>query len=323
MKDIAKETGLALSTVSYALRGASNVPERTAAKVREAAARLGYKAHPRVAELMARVRSGRGPGAGDRLALVWVQAGVARGAGEAVSAGARGRAEERGYGLEEFSLKEAGGSPERLAEIVAARGIAGVVFGPVFDRARVELGWPWEKFAMAVVGTADWGAGLSRAAHHHFEAMREALARLAAAGAKRPAAWIDLTTNERAHRGWQAAWLAYGPRGAAGRLWMTDGAEAGGVEEVGRWLAEARPDAWVVGDPGMAAKVREAGWKGGAGRLVLLDWRAAAALPGVDQGYATIAGHAVDLVIAQLQRNERGLPDPPRALLFPGRWVEA
>jgi LacI family transcriptional regulator len=320
LKDIARETGLAVSTVSYALRGAANVPERTARKVREAAERLGYRAHPRVAELMARVRRGRGPAAGERLALVWIEAGAARGAGRMVSNGARSRAAERGYGLEEFTLKEAGDRPGRLADILIARGMAGVVFGPVFGRARVDIAWPWERFAMAVVGTAEWGVGLSRAAHHHYEAMREALARVEAAGARRPAAWIDGPTNERAHRGWQAAWSVYAPKGAAGRLWMTDGKES--VAEAGRWLAEKRPDALVVSDPGKAEKLRAAGWRSEAGRLVVLDWREKGGFPGVDQGYATIAGYAVDLVVAQLQRNERGLPEPPRALLFPGRWVE-
>jgi hypothetical protein len=56
--------------------------------------------------------------------------------------------------------------------------------------------------------------------------------------------------------------------------------------------------------------------------VVTLNWRARSEIAGVDQGYEIIAGHAVDLVVAQLQSNEPGLPEAPRALLFPGRWVE-
>lgn len=316
LKDIARETGLAVSSVSYALRGAPNVPEATAARVRAAAERLGYRMNARVAELMAQVRRGRGASKGDRLALVWVEGRPARGLGRDVAEGARERAAERGYGLEEFTLKEAGGNPRRLANILSARGIPGVVLGPVFDRARVEMEWPWERFAMAVIGTAEWSAPLSRAAHHHYEAMRMALDGVVKAGARRPAAWLHAETNERAHRGWQAAWLAYAPEGAEKRLWLAGGAPT--AREVEAWLAKVKPDAVVLSDTGGCLKLKAAGW---TGLVFTLDWRSSAGPAGVDQGYEVIAGHAVDLVVAQLQRNERGLPDPPRALLFPGRWV--
>lgn len=318
LKDIARETGLAVSTVSYALRGAPNIPPETAARVRAAAERLGYRVNSRVAELMAQVRRGRRLASGESLALIWVDTRAGRIYGRAVAEGARARALERGFGLAEFSLSDTENRARRLADIVSARGISGVVFGPVFERARVEIDWPWERFAMAIIGTAEWNAALSRAAHHHYEAMRFALAAVRDAGARRPAAWLDATTNERAHRGWQAAWLAYGPPGSAERLCLAD--EPADVRGLGRWLREHKPDAVVVGDADQAAMVTRAGWTGAPGRLVLLDWRAATGLPGVDQGYATIAGHAVDLVIAQLQRNERGPPESPRALLFPGRW---
>ncbi len=42
---------------------------------------------------------------------------------------------------------------------------------------------------------------------------------------------------------------------------------------------------------------------------------------GIDQCYDRAAGHAVDLVVAQLNANETGVPDLPRMMLFPGRWV--
>ncbi|MCU0791403.1 MAG: LacI family DNA-binding transcriptional regulator [Opitutaceae bacterium] len=319
LKDVARETGLAVSTVSYALRGAPNIPAETCARVREAAERLGYRRNARVAELMAGIRRGRGAESGDRLALVW--AGGARDVlGREVAAGAKARAAALGYGMQEFSLAEAGKRPGRLADILGSRGIAGVVFGPVFDRERVEVDWPWERFAMAVVGTAEWRAPLSRAAHHHYEAMRLALAALASRGARRPALWVDAVTNERAHRGWQAAWLAYGPRGSAGRIELTRGDDA---ERTAAWLRRVRPDAIVAVNAGGVARLREAGWQGTAANTLLLDRQGSTAFAGVDQRYDIIAGHAVDLVVAQLQRNERGLPDPPRALWFPGRWAEA
>jgi hypothetical protein len=201
--------------------------------------------------------------------------------------------------------------------VLRARGITGVVFGPVSRGTSVALDWPWDDFAMAVVGMAEWTQPLSRSGHHHYEAMRIALARLQDAGARRPAAWLDAATNLRAHRAWQAAWLAWAPVGAARRLKL---AEAGAEAGMAAWLNAHKPDALVCSSPGELRVARKAGWKGDAARSVLLSWHPGQDASGIEQGYDTITAHAVDLVIAQLQRNERGLPDPPRMLLFPGRW---
>lgn len=321
LKDIAHATGLSVSAVSYALRGAPNVPPETAARVRAEAERLGYRMNARVSELMARIRGGRRPGGAERLALVWLETAGELGdfAGE-VAAGARRRATECGYRLDEFWLDEAGGNPRRLANILHARGIPGIVFGPVVRRERVELDWPWERFAMAVIGTAAWNVPLSRAAHHHFEAMRLALDGLAKTGSRRPAAVLDRVPDERAHRGWQAAWLAYAPAPAPRRLLMA-GEPPPSRAALAVWLRSARPDGLVLTDSAHLPRLRAAGWSGPDQHVASLAWRSRENLPGVDQGYATISGHAVDLVVSQLHRNERGLHDAPKTLLFPGRWM--
>jgi LacI family transcriptional regulator len=322
LKDVAREAGVGLATVSYALRGSAKIPGATAERVKAAAEKLGYRPNPRFAELMSAVRRGGPLASGERLALVWPEKHTGRFA-QLVAEGARARAAERGYGLEEFKLSAYGRRPERLADVLTARGIAGVVFGPALQRDHVEVAWPWERFSMAVIGSADWGAGLSRAAHHHYEAMRLAMDGLARAGARRPVALLDATTNERAHRGWQAAWLAYGTLDARERLWLIEQAPLPSRARLRAWLRERAPDGVIVGNAAWVEALQAAGWRGEGRRTVVLDAGPRSKCSGVDQGYATIAGHAVDLVVAQLQRNERGLPETPRALLFPGRWVEA
>lgn len=322
LKTVARKAGVSVSAASYALRGAPNIPAETSARVRAAAEALGYRPNARVAELMAHIRGARPPPASDHLALVWPENAPAPGGFlHPVVSGARARATERGYVLDEFHLDAMERKPHRLAEILRARGIAGVVFAPAQIGARVELDWPWDRFAMAVVGTAEWNVVLSRAAHHHYEGMRLALDGLARAGSRRPAAIIDRVTNERAHRGWQGAWLAYAPGDDANeRLLLTDpGRDDPG--SLARWLKRARPDALAIGSMGALGALREAGWRDTPENTASLSWSPGQKLPGVDQGYELIAGHAVDLVIAQLHRNERGLPGTPRTLLFAGRWV--
>lgn len=318
LTSVARAAGLSVAATSYALRGSPKIPAATREHVRAVAERLGYRPNARVAELMAHIRGGHSPDSAEVIALVWLEGRAFRMSDfqRLVQAGATERARERGFRLTAFWLP-AHGSPARLAQVLRARGIAGVVFGPVNAGTPVALDWPWDNFAMAVVGMAEWTQPLSRSGHHHYEAMRLALARLQDTGARRPAAWLDAATNLRAHRAWQAAWLACAPAGSARRLKLANPGDETGLAD---WLAAHRPDALVCGSPGELNLARRAGWKGDAARSVLLSWSPGHDGCGVEQGYDTIAAHAVDLVVAQLQRNERGLPDPPRMLLFPGRW---
>lgn len=326
LKAVAREAGVSVSAASYALRGAPNIPEATAARVRSVAEALGYRPHARVAELMAHIRGSRRLPAAERLAIIW-PAGITPNAApgnfeQRVLTGARNRAAALGYRLDEFWLDAVKGNAPRLADILRARGIAGVVFAPAVQHAKVALDWPWEQFAMAVIGTAEWNVMLPRAAHHHYEAMRLAIDHLTRAGSLRPAAMMDAVTNERAHRGWQGAWLAYGPADAADGLQLT----AHNVPTAGRlaaWLRAVKPDALIVEHGDLLNRARAAGWRGSPSATVTLSWTPGQPHQGIDQGYDLIAAHAVDLVISQLQRNERGLPADPRVLLSPGKWVEA
>ncbi|MBC8040545.1 MAG: LacI family DNA-binding transcriptional regulator [Opitutaceae bacterium] len=324
LRAVARAAGVSVSAASYALRGAPNIPADTVAKVRAAADSLGYRPNARVAELMSHIRGSRRLPAAERLALVWPESSKARDHNNdftrKILNGARTRAATLGYRLDEFWLEAVDNHAPRLAGILRARGIAGVVFAPVSHAARVSLDWPWAQFAMAVVGTAEWNAPLSRAAHHHYEAMRLALSGLARTGARRPAALVDHETNERAHRGWQGAWLAYAPPEANTRLLLTD-ATSPAPARMRSWLRDIKPDALVVDSDTALKRARAAGWRDTPLNTATLSWRQGHAHGGVDQGYDLIAAHAVDLVVAQLHRNERGLPGEPRTLLFAGRWI--
>ena len=175
---------------------------------------------------------------------------------------------------------------------------------------------------MAVIGSAEWNVILPRAAHHHYEAMRLAIEKMARAGMRRPAALLDALTNERAHRGWQGAWLAYAPEDAAARLQLTH-ANSPTRGQLAAWLRAVKPDSLIVDHDDLLTRAKAAGWRGAPAATATLSWTSGQTHHGIDQGYDLIAAHAVDLVVSQLQRNERGLPADPRVLLSPGKWVEA
>ena len=107
-----------------------------------------------------------------------------------------------------------------------------------------------------------------------------------------------------------------------------------------RWIASLPTDRWtaVTASAAMDAEVRKevgdrvraddrlGGWVSRLKRDVLF---ASICLMsgdrdcvGIEQDYAQIAATAVDLVVAQLQRNERGVPVSPNLVLIEGRWAD-
>lgn len=327
LKQVAQKAGVALSTASLALRGSPLVKTATAERVRAVAAKLGYQADTRVTTLMARIRRRRTQGAfaRERLAFVWVSAMRAETRREwfcKVSlAGAKQRAEEQGCVLEEFWLHDDGMTAARLEKILVTRGITGVIFSAPLRDMEVTVTWNWERFAAAVIGNSEFHPPLHRAGHHHYRSMWTAMEKLKTAGCRRPAVVLHEPHHRRIHGVHQAAFLANHPLPAQARLmarfgWPED------VAELESWLAKERADALICvvnPPPATLARLRE---RGTPACIVTLA-NPTAELPGIDMCEGRVAASAVDLVMAQLHRNERGVPAHPSALLLEGEWREA
>lgn len=326
MKDIANEAGLSVATVSYALRNSPKIGKTTQEQVKAVARRLGYRPDPRIASLMAHIRRAHARTTGERLGFVWVHTNRTQAERDPflrhVFAGARRRAEQSGFRIEQFWTDDAGMSDERLQEIIRARGIVGVVLSPVLsNEATLALNWEWSDFAVAVVGNVTWTPELHHAGHHHFLGMRMAVLELEKLGCTRPAALLEAGTNERAKRAWEAAFLTHHPvRAEAEKMLHARANDSTGITQ---WLRGLEADALIVsttvllGTPGLRTLCRQRKLP----IVTLHRSNEAAGVGGIDQCYDRIAGHAVDLVIAQLNSNETGVPDLPRIMLFPGRWV--
>lgn len=328
LKDVATRARLSLATVSYALRQHPKIPAETRELVATAARELGYRPNPRVASLMAHIRGSQSRSHQERLAFVWVHTSRAEARQnpflKLVFAGARERARQMGFVLEEFWTSDPGMTDQRLEQILRARGIVGVVLSPVTTaESAVTLGWDWRQFAPAVIGNITWTPELHHAGHHHFLAMRLALLELAKLGCKRPVALIEATVHERNKHAYVAGFLAHHPQAASARG-LVRVVTRGDSADVGLWLRAARPDALIVSHTDLL-DLRGVGRAAKKLRLprATLYWsnETPRGIGGIDQCQDRVAGHAVDLVAAQLNANETGVPDLPRIMLFPGRWV--
>ncbi|MCS7049364.1 MAG: substrate-binding domain-containing protein, partial [Verrucomicrobiae bacterium] len=97
----------------------------------------------------------------------------------------------------------------------------------------------------------------------------------------------------------------------------------GTIPELGGWLERWRPDAIICADSRVAGALERLGYRipetMGLAHLSLADdvkgWS------GIDEQHELIGSAAVDLIVSQLEHNERGLPANPRCVLIDGIWV--
>lgn len=143
--DIAEQLGVSKATVSLVLRGIGNFAKETEEKIRRLAREQGYVPDPMLGALSAyRRKEGENPFMGTlgfflprRPDLGWFL--------EPLWKKGKQRARALGYAVERFSAALTDTKPHRLAKVLQARGIRGLIIG---EKIRPEF-WdqfPWHQF---------------------------------------------------------------------------------------------------------------------------------------------------------------------------------
>lgn len=319
-KDIATALGVDISTVSKALKNHPAVAAATRQKVRAQATALGYRPDPLLSALARRRATRRQGGA----ALGWIYNHGRDAALQRFAAyhdylrGGRARATELGYTINEFWVGPGALTEARLAGILRARGITGVVVAPQARPGGV-LRLPWERLAAVAIGYTLAEPALHVVTNDHFQTMTALVDTLAARGRRRLGVYLweedDRRVRGRAGSAF-AAWrelrriplLAY---------------EKPSADELVAWTRRHRLDAVITREP------RAAAWLAAAGlptpdRILLASYALDTDQPGpgMDHQNTAIGAAAVDWVTRQVERGETGLPSLPSRLLLLGRWRE-
>jgi len=323
---LARRAGVHVSTVSRALRNDPRIPARTRQRLQRLAVRLGYRPNPLVSALM-QLRRAANPRTHHTTLAYLTAFPTRRGWREYVPnffPGALRRSQELGYRLEDFWLHEPGMSPARLADILLARGIRGIIISrtpPGLSR----LEFPWEQFASVSLGVTLEYPPTHHVAHHHFDDVVATLAHCRALGYRR----VGLALLHFQYPRSQQRWLG------AFRACQRDLPERDRVEPcqlaqpsaraLAAWVRRERVDVIVTGEVEAAEQgLRAAGLR--VPRDVALaclnlfqrDERRA----GMYHDPARTGVVAVDMVTAQLYRNETGLPADPAEVLLNGHWQD-
>lgn len=326
MADVARHLGLARSTVSMALRNHPSIAPATRQRVQDAARDLGYRANPLVSALMASLQASHVSRHDTGLALVSDDAACFEQHRKplygAVYQGIAAQAAKRGFLLHPFQLGERSLTPGRLSSILRARGIPGVILAPTAQTSVAQLEG-WEDLAIVTIGWSIADARISRSSFHHFQNILLAWDTLHGRGYRR----IGLIhTTERGGLTYLGGFLARShtrPVDTRVEPLAVPQAQALTVDRVRRWMQAERPDAVIVTDGGFVPLVQQTASVPAEVAVVALEASAApAGTAGIDEGSVRVGALAVDLLIDQLHRDQRGLCGVPSYLYVPGTWRE-
>ncbi len=323
--DIARELGVSKMTVSRALRGGRHVAADLRERILQTADALGYQPDPDIAKLMTHMRRRRRTAPTRTLAFIWAERSSQEieqsSWSQQLVLGARQQAQRLGFELEEFHLAARGMSGRRLSGILEARGIPGFVLSPLISRSRGHVSMQWEKFCSVVIGLGYARPALHRVHHHHYLGMMTALRMLRKQGVKRIGFYCGSTINERMFRAWSASFLAHHPLARPGGLLALR--KAPSRSDFLAWLEKEKPE--IVIDGGhVVLPWLESLQQAQRPRHITLAWRSdLPASAGIDQQAAVLGAAAVDLLVAQYQQNERGVPATPKIVMTEGVWRAA
>ena len=331
MSDIAKKAGVSKNTVSLAMRNDPQIPPSTRDRIKAIAQELGYQTNPTVAHLMAQMR--RSPGIKASLAILNANLDA-----KAFSRhptvptyveGCRRRAAQLGYSLDEFWLNDPSLDGDRLVKILRARGIRGAVIVGLMNENRLpEKFLPvWQQYPCVVTGVRTRNPALSFAAtDQHILALR-AFENALRLGYKRPALVLDHVIDRLVEGRFTAGVLIAQQKLAQKQrlkpfYMVTEARE--NPDLFRRWFKKEKPDAiltlynvvkeWVEQ---MGLKIpRDLG-------LIQLEWRKDnPSWAGMDQHNDITGEAAVEMAIAMIHNNQKGVPNFPRATLIGSTWVD-
>ncbi len=328
MRDVARVAGLSAATVSRALRDDPRITEATRLAVKAVAKQMGYRPHPLVQALMVQRRQHKAR-TFETLAVVtshpevmWRKKDVCRWYLGGLEEGAA----RHGYRLEVFPLDAHRDDPARLAEVLRARGIRGVILAFSCDQTEA-VEFPVDHFSVVGLSTYFSKTDVDRVHLNGFANVKLALRELRRRGYGRPALVVPERNNAIVGGFWTAAVLEEQRQRPDAEccppLIVPDGTAA--RSEFLRWFGAHRPDAILAYKLPVAEYLSVIGVRvpHEVGVAHLFGTEAERKnMAGINGQLDQVGAAAVDLLVQKLGLNAEGRPVYPRDLFITGTWAE-
>jgi DNA-binding LacI/PurR family transcriptional regulator len=334
MADLARLAGVSSTTISLSLSHSPKIPEETRARILTLARQHGYHPNPYVSALM-RCRRKRLPVEHPvALALInglghpdaWRTSSSAT--RRQVREGALARGKELGYQVDEYWLHQDGMSPQRLSEVLRARGVQGLLMGPMPDEDPPPP-LHWQHFSAVGINVTYKHLPLHVVCSDHHYAITRIVQECHALGYRRPALVIV-----RSQRHYFQGLLESGYLSAVNELrglsrlaplYVESLEDRARVDEAAfsRWLKRTRPDVLITLDADFLEKLlRDLGLDVPAkiGLASLGCAEIGDRISGICQLGHKKGAAAMDVLAGLVERNECGHPEHPITTLVEGRW---
>ncbi len=325
MRTIARSLGMATSTVSRALRDDATISAAVRQQIRRTARSLGYRPNPLVSTLMAQLHVQRRRA--DPHHIAWIDLWPSDNASaqlllfNPLLQGARIRARELGYGIEVHKPVQSGIDPSRLRQILLARSQWGIVIPPVPEAAR-HYDLAVEGFAAVTIGTSLHTPLMHRVSPDLYQGGQLACGELRQRGCRRIGLVLTQSMSDRVEGKWLGAYLAEQQQWPAEERLPPLLCAAGQPAAFQRWLGQNKPDAILLAEEQVENWLTKAKLAGGP---VVTAWllleQKNSRKQGVDYRGEKIGAAAIEVVVGQIHRNERGSPSIPNSLLMQGVWA--
>jgi len=328
IRDIAKEINVSKSTVALALRNDPRCAQKTREMVLTKAKKMGYSPNPYVSAHMSHVRANTVKEYQGTIA--WLtdieDPSPERPGGDARNfQGALERANNLGYKIDIFSYAIKNAKPKRLGDILLSRGIRGIILPPPLSKVAPIWAkeFPWDQFASVTIGYILKYPPIHRVCQDVYESTFMIMEKLRSLNYRRIGLAVRDHVSARVSHLVKAAYLVdqeeQEPDNRIPRF-------SGNWEyrEFESWILEYKPDALIVDYIDTIKWVERMGFKvpEEVGIATMYHGEQTERVSGSNQRRGSLGSAAIDMIVAQINRNEYGFPPIPKIQLIPGEWYE-
>lgn len=332
MAEIAAIAGVSKNTVSLALRGDSQVTDKTRMRIEAIARRKGYRRNPLMAHLMAILRQEQPVNYRCNLALINghkdPHAFTRHHSIPAFVEGCNRRAQVHGYRFDNFWLHDPELTAQRLDRIMRTRGIKGMIIHGLFQAHVLPERFDglWDRFPAVVTGVRTTNPPLPFCCVDHHEAVLDSMENIRRLGYRRTGLMlstrVDTLVDFRFSSAFMIAQEGMRPENRV-PIYTDVDADLPQLNTLNDWMNRYKPDSILTIHTNTREWLEAIGYHApdDIGLIHLernrlsLDWA------GIDQHNEAAGEAAVDLVSMLLQTGEFGSTVAPRATLIGGTWV--
>jgi len=323
--DIARSAGVSRVAVCYAMRNQPGVSQATRARILRVAKKLGYAPDARISSWMQRMRDAKSK---DLLPIAWLNSKAEKDAWNQIEylspylEGARMRALELGYRIEEIWARQPGMTMRRISQILYQRGLEGVIVSQPARHIRLD----WVHLAGISIDGSLLAPGLHRVMSDNAFNLLLALKSLKRLGYRRIGICLSEQVDSFSHHACRSSACYFHSTTPESEqvtpLFYPATAPATIKRQVAAWLKSNKPDVIVGLDNRLVEWVEETGYdvpgEVGVVHLALdddvIDWA------GIYSNKREIGATAADWVISLLQNHRFGLPKIAMNMLVRGSW---